>query len=164
MASIPQFYSDCTWATDNLSQFSSPTMAAGVSSGGAGHGTIFGTGPIWSTGQESLVPLFDNGAIDHIVSSVSDNRMPSISGLLGTSSTNLVASPALPDYKMDSCGMAGVSNFGSGYQQTMCDFGDECCGFLEDLKPVYPAVGENWVSTYIKNYVSRVKELLLYLY
>lgn len=139
-------------------------MAAGVSSGGAGHGTIFGTGPIWSTGQESLVPLFDNGAIDHIVSSVSDNRMPSISGLLGTSSTNLVASPALPDYKMDSCGMAGVSNFGSGYQQTMCDFGDECCGFLEDLKPVYPAVGENWVSTYIKNYVSRVKELLLYLY
>ncbi|XP_075646755.1 uncharacterized protein LOC142617686 [Castanea sativa] len=145
MASIPQFYSDCTWATDNLSQFSTPTMAAGVSSGGAGHGTIFGTGPIWSTGQESLVPLFDNnGAIDHIVSSVSDNRMPSIPGLLGTSSTNLAAAPALPDYKMESCGMAGVGNFGSGYQQTMYDFGDECCGFLEDLKPVYPAVGENW--------------------
>ncbi|GMY33365.1 zinc finger protein CONSTANS-LIKE 4 [Fagus crenata] len=144
MASIPQFYSDYTWPTDNnnLYEFSTPTLAAGVS--GADHGAVFGTsGPIWC--QESLMPLFDNGAIDQIVSSESDMtssvRMSSFPGLLGTSE---LAVPALSDYKMDLCGMAGVDNFGAGFQPTMCEFGEECCGFLEDFKPVYPAAGENW--------------------
>lgn len=108
-------------------------------------GSVYG-GPLW--GQESLVPLFDNGLLDQIVSPQSDITssvsMPPIPAQLGTSD---LAMPTLLDCKMGSWGVgAGDENFDCGYAQqaNMCEFGDECCGFLDDYNPVYPAAGENW--------------------
>ncbi|KAL6314873.1 hypothetical protein AAG906_029089 [Vitis piasezkii] len=37
------------------------------------------------------------------------------------------------------------SELWGGYQQDVCEFGDECGGFVPDFRPVYPATaGDNW--------------------
>lgn len=142
MASInPQFYSDCTFPS-HLSEFSTvPTV-----------GVAFG-GPMWS--QESLVPLFDNALLDHVVVSPQSDMTSSYPGAGGKLETSDLAVPSLSDhYKVDLCGMmpAGVDNFGAALQPNTCHFREEyCCGFLDEFKPLYPAAGDNnsWVYLYI---------------
>jgi hypothetical protein len=142
MASVnPQFYSDCTFPS-HLSEFSTvPTV-----------GGVFG-GPMWS--QESLVPLFDNALLDHVVVSPQSDMTSSYpGGKLETSSDFAVPSLSSADYyKADLCGMtpAGVDHLGAAIQPNMCHFREEyCCGFLDDFKPLIPAAGDNsWVYIYI---------------
>lgn len=137
----PQFYSDCTFPS-HLSEFSTvPTV-----------GVAFG-GPMWS--QESLVPLFDNALLDHVVVSPQSDMTSSYPGAGGKLETSDLAVPSLSDhYKVDLCGMmpAGVDIFGAALQPSTCHFREEyCCGFLDEFKPLYPAAGDNnsWVYLYI---------------
>jgi len=137
MASIPQFYPNYTFTTHDLSEFPTPLISGNAS---VMENTMWG-------GQDSLIPVLDinNGALDHIVSLDCDtmacaNWMPSFSDQVGGLS-NL----AISDCKMGFYG--GFQNFNGRYQPHIGEFGEECCGFVEDVKPpAYPnAARENWV-------------------
>ncbi|KAF5477334.1 hypothetical protein F2P56_003984 [Juglans regia] len=147
MASIPQFYSDCTFPSD-LSDFSTTApFLAGVS--GTTTDTIY-CGPMWSSQESIINPVFDQkGFPDDVLSQSnisSSDVMSSFPGQLDQ--TSELAIPTLFDSKMDLCGhLVGIDqNFGVGYQlpDVMCSFGDECCGFSDDYGlSVYPAAREN---------------------
>lgn len=107
---------------------------------------------MWGGGQDSLsIPVLDmnNGALDHIVSLDCDtmacaaNWMPSFSEQLGG-----LSDLAISDCKIGFYG-GGFQSFNNSrsYQPHVGEFGDECCGFVEDVKPpAYPnAARENWV-------------------
>ena len=156
MASVnPQFYSDCTFPS-HLSEFSTvPTV-----------GGVFG-GPMWS--QESLVPLFDNALLDHVVVWPQSDMTSSYPGG-GKLETSDFAVPSLSSadyYKADLCGMtpAGVDHFGAALQPNMCHFREEyCCGFLDDYKTLIPAAGDNsWVYIY-KNTSNPSLYVCIYIY
>ncbi|KAG6687242.1 hypothetical protein I3842_11G060700 [Carya illinoinensis] len=141
MASIPQFYSDCTFPSD-LSDFTTPFLA-GVS----GTEAIY-CGPMWSSEESIINPVFEKGFPDDVLSQSnisSSDGMSSFPGQLDQ--TSEMAIPTLFDSKMDLCGhMVGIDqNFGVGYQlpDVVCTFGDESCGFSDDYGlSVYPAARE----------------------
>lgn len=57
--------------------------------------------------------------------------------------------PTLAEYNgMAMCGTNEIQNYGARFQlpSAACEFGDDCCAFMHDLKPMHPATGENWVT------------------
>ena len=146
MASIPQFYPNYTFTTHDLSEYPVPLL------NGGGNASVMDSTTMWGGGQDSLsIPVLDmnNGALDHIVSLDCDtmacaaNWMPSFSEQLGG-----LSDLAISDCKIGFYG-GGFQSFNNSrsYQPHVGEFGDECCGFVEDLKPPpYPnAARENWV-------------------
>lgn len=113
--------------------------------------------------QDSLMPVFDNGGFDDQIVSLDCDTMLSSSSAAGWININPnfgdqhdFAVPALlSDCKMGFYGggnaiNGGFQNFNSRYNQPHIahEFGDECCAFVEDVKPpsAYPnAARENWV-------------------
>ncbi|KAG4947596.1 Zinc finger protein CONSTANS-LIKE 3 [Glycine soja] len=145
MASIPQFYPNYTFTTHDLSEYPVPLL------NGGGNASVMDSTTMWGGGQDSLsIPVLDmnNGALDHIVSLDCDtmacaaNWMPSFSEQLGG-----LSDLAISDCKIGFYG-GGFQSFNNSrsYQPHVGEFGDECCGFVEDLKPPpYPnAARENW--------------------
>lgn len=158
MASIPHLYPNYTFTTHDLSEFPTPHITSNAS-------LIENT--IWAA-QDTFIPVLDinNGALDHIVSLDSDtmpcaNWMPSFSDQVGG-----LSDLAISDCKMGFYG--GFQNFNARYQPHIGDFGEECCAFLEDVKPPpYPnAARENWVyfCSSISPIVSFVKSLSLIIF
>ncbi|KAG2372323.1 uncharacterized protein HKW66_Vig0208080 [Vigna angularis] len=136
MASIPHLYPNYTFTTHDLSDFPTPHITANAS---------LMENSMWAA-QDSFIPVLDinNGALDHIVSLDCDtmacaNWMPSFSDQVGG-----LSDLAISDCKMGFYG--GFQNFNARYQPHIGDFGEECCAFLEDVKPPpYPnAARENW--------------------
>ncbi|KAK9275848.1 hypothetical protein L1049_023121 [Liquidambar formosana] len=138
MASIPQFFSDYTFPSD-FCEFTAPVVAGG-NDGCA----------MWG-GEESFLPFFDDGTLNVVPSEsdvMSSVSMTSYSEQSQVSSTDM-AVPTLPDFNntVGLCGIAGVQNFVGGYQlpSQVCEFGEDCGGFVSDLQQFYPAAaGDNW--------------------
>ncbi|KAG5015915.1 hypothetical protein JHK85_022051 [Glycine max] len=151
MASIPQFYQNYTFTTHDLSDYPTPLLNGGGGSNDIVNASVMDTTTVWGGGQDSLIniPVLDmnNGALDHIVSLDCDtmacaaNWMPSFSEQLGGFSDL-----AISDCKMGFYGGFQSFNNNRSYQPHVGEFGDECCGFVEDVKPpAYPnAARENW--------------------
>ncbi|KAI4323188.1 hypothetical protein L6164_022815 [Bauhinia variegata] len=144
MASIPQFYSNYTFPTD-FTEFNTSGIAA------ANDNVSIIENTMWNH-DHNFIPVLDSGALDHIASldcdTVSSAWLPTFSEHLGSVSTDL-AVPANSDCKLSFFGggaVAGFQNFSTGYQPHIGEFGDECCGFVEDVKaPPYPnSARENW--------------------
>ncbi|KAK7271309.1 hypothetical protein RJT34_27092 [Clitoria ternatea] len=140
MASIPQFYSNYTFTSHDLSEFPiTPLLLNGTNNtSSVMDNTMWGA-------QDGLVPVLDinNGALDHIVSLDCDtiscaNWMPNFSDQLGA-----ISDLAISDCKMGFYG--GFQNFNTTrYQPRVAEFGEEC--FVEDIKPLaYPSTArDNW--------------------
>ncbi|KAK7401646.1 hypothetical protein VNO78_13284 [Psophocarpus tetragonolobus] len=137
MASIPQLYPNYTFTAHDLSEFPTPLLN--------GNNSVM-ENTMWGA-QDSLIPVLDmnNGALDHIVSLDCDtmacaNWIPSFSEQLGG-----LSDLAISDCKMGFYG-GFHQNFNSRFQPHIGEFGEECCGFVEDIKP--PAYAntarENW--------------------
>ena len=147
MASIPQLYSNYTFTATDLADF---PLAHALN--GNINTSVMDNIAMWG-GQDSFInnPVLDNGALDHVVSLDCDtmnsaNWIPSFAEQVRGVSD--LAVPTLSDCKMGLYGgITGFQNFSSRYQQRIGDFGEECCGFVEDVKPpAYAnAARENWV-------------------
>lgn len=169
-ATSHQFYSNYTFpSTDHhhLAEYF-PTPAGFASfNGNNGYGTsvinMDNNNTMWGS-QDSLIPnmLIDNGALDHVVPLLDCDTissaawMPTFSDQLGGGVNSDLAIPAnISDCKMGFYGgggggiSTGFQNFSSrSYQPPhIGEFGEECCGFVEDIKPpAYPNTAtENWV-------------------
>ncbi|KAJ0042887.1 hypothetical protein Pint_17731 [Pistacia integerrima] len=155
MASIPHFFPDYSFSS-GFSQFSYPVIAAdhqnygdhaSASSGTISSGAISSCaassgGAIW--GDDQTFPI----SFDNVLPPESDVASPAPTMLFpheqfGLQDTSAV--PTLPDYNMSVCGISGIQNFGTRIQlPDVCEFGDECCGYMQDFKPPYPTAAENW--------------------
>ncbi|KAJ9672962.1 hypothetical protein PVL29_026291 [Vitis rotundifolia] len=122
-SNLPQFYTDCANFPPDFSEFSAPVA-----------GAMWGDEGGFSLLDYQVPPEVDVGV------AVSGLVLPERGGVSD------MAVPALPEFNMGGlCGIAGVQSFGGGYQQDVCEFGDECGGFVPDFRPVYPATaGDNW--------------------
>lgn len=173
MASIPQFYSDCSFSSTDFSQFSYAVAAAeaavgennncgdgAVSSGtissscGGGAAAVSSCAistscdALWTT-EENFPVCFDN-VLPPESDVVSPAPMVSYPDQLGIYDSVVPTLP--PEYNnIGLCGIPGVQNFGSRFQfrpTDVCEFGDDCYGFMHELKPIYPAATENWVHIF----------------
>ncbi|KAL2329606.1 hypothetical protein Fmac_017187 [Flemingia macrophylla] len=137
MASIPQIYPNYMFSTahHDLHGFHAAPLNSNAS---------VMDNNMWGS-HDSLIPVLDmnNGALD-IVSldcdaMASANWLPSFSEQLGG-----LSELAISDCKMGFYG--DFQNFNSRYQPHVGEFEEECCGFVEDIKP--PAYAntarENW--------------------
>ncbi|KAM7250156.1 hypothetical protein ACFE04_022039 [Oxalis oulophora] len=147
MASIPQLYTDYSFA-QNYPQFSSTLETYNINLPVTG-------GTIWCGGSsEDKYPLFfDHPGIDIYTPDVTSPVpvMTTLPEQLGVS--DLMVPTLLSE---NTLGLSGVHNNnmhrfnivgGIQFHQDMSDqFGDECCGFLQDIKPAYsnPTSIENW--------------------
>lgn len=100
--------------------------------------------------QDSLIPVLDNGEVDQQIvpssldcDAMSSVWMPNFSEQLGGISD--MAMPAISGFYGGN--ITGYQNFNSRFQPKIADFGEECCGFVEEVKPnAYPnAARESWV-------------------
>ncbi|XP_015882216.4 uncharacterized protein LOC107418062 [Ziziphus jujuba] len=149
MGSIPHhFYSDYPF---ELSGFSGLASAAG--------GPVVpetnsnGGGAMWGD-QDSLIPMIDNGVLDDLSPESSDMAAAVPSSMMAVSSfpeqlgvlDGVVPASFSDHYSMSGLhGISGMQNFGVGYQQDACEFGEECCGlFMPEYKPVGLVARENW--------------------
>lgn len=153
-----QFYSNYTFTNDHISEF--PTSGLASFNGNNGYGTSvinMDNNTMWGSQDHSFSPnVLDNGALDHVVPLLDCDTMssaawmPTICDQLGGVSD--LAIPAnISDCKMGfyGGGITGFQNFSSrSYQPPQIgEFGEECCGFVEDIKPpAYPntTATENW--------------------
>lgn len=164
MASIPQFFTDQSFYSD-FSQFPYPVIAgdsqnygdhpsasSGTISSGAISASSGGGGAIW--GDDQTFPI----SFDNVLPPESDVvSPPTMTMSFPCEHFGFVESlppvPTLPDYNSTAvCGVSGIQNFGARLQHPdVCEFGDECCGYMQDFKPPYPAAAaaaaaaENWV-------------------
>ncbi|XP_061354893.1 uncharacterized protein LOC133299451 [Gastrolobium bilobum] len=146
MASIPNFYPNYTFTSHDIAGFPTPGFASFN-----GYTSVMDNNNMLGT-QDSFIPVLDNnGALDHVVSldcdTIPSSWMPTFSEQIGGISDFSV--PAISaDCKMDlyGGGITGFQNFSSRYQPHVGEFVEECCGFVEDIKPpCYPnAARENW--------------------
>ncbi|KAI4333328.1 hypothetical protein L6164_018156 [Bauhinia variegata] len=144
MASIPQFYSSYTFPAD-FTEFPTSGIAAA-------NGNISFLENTMRNQDHNFIPMLDNGALDHIASldcdTMSSAWLPTFSEHLGNFSD--LAVPAISDCKMGLFGgggaIAGFQNFSTGYLPRIGEFGEECCGLMEDVKapPYTNTARENW--------------------
>lgn len=161
MASIPLFYSDDSFSSAELSQFPYPISAAMAA---AGESTNYGecpgnsvsscggsvssgnNGPIWGTEENFPIVSFDNILAPESDVVSSSPLIPFTAEQLGIYDSMV---PTLAEYNgMAMCGTNEIQNYGARFQlpSAACEFGDDCCAFMHDLKPMHPATGENWVT------------------
>ncbi|KAL1299996.1 hypothetical protein HN51_044635 [Arachis hypogaea] len=156
-SSIPhhQFYSNYTFTTD-LVDF--PYHAPNNNNNNASS-IIMDNFAIWGSGQDCFFInnhnnitnslIIDNEALDCDTMNSSSWAVPSFAEQLGGGGVSSdMAVPAISDCKMGFYGgaTAGFQDFSSGYRPGLGNFGEECCGFKEDIKqPTYSnATRENW--------------------
>lgn len=144
MASIPHFYSNYTFTSDLASY---PTQGLASLNGNIMENN---NNIMWGC-QDSLLPVFDNGALDQICDTMSSSVwMPNFSEQL-----DFAVPATISDCKMGYYGgavaIAGLQNFNNRYLQPHVGdhFGDE---FVDDVKPT-PAYNpnvsrDNWVSLF----------------
>lgn len=130
-SNLPQLYSDCANFPVDFSEFPAPVPP----------GAMWGDECGYSLLDYQIPPEVDDGlAVPGLV-------------LPERGEGSDMAVPALPEFNMGPgglCAIAGVQSFGGGYQQDMCEFGDECGGFMPDFRQVFPAAaGDNWVSLWL---------------
>lgn len=161
MASFPQFYSDDSFSSAELSQFPYPISAAAAAAGestnygdcctgssvSSGGGTVSSgnNGLIWGTEENFPVVSFDNVLAPESDVVSSSPLIPFTAEQLGIYDSMV---PTLAEYNnMAMRGTNEIQNYGARFQlpSDACGFGDDCCAFMHDLKPMRPATGENWV-------------------
>ncbi|GAV64120.1 CCT domain-containing protein [Cephalotus follicularis] len=146
MSSIPQFYSDYPFSSD-YSHFSSSTIAEEKCNTSISSGTV-SSGAIW--GEDKYPTFYDDVGTNIFPQEYCDITSPfpatSFPERLGISNMT-VPTLLCPDNNISLCGgIAENYNFGGGFQlQDMCDYGEDCSGFVQDVKKVYPTeFGANW--------------------
>ncbi|XP_054814377.1 uncharacterized protein LOC129314923 [Prosopis cineraria] len=153
MASIPQFYYSNQTLPCDYSDFTTMNPLNGVNSSVMEENTMWGD----HHHRYGLVPLLDNtfgSALDHddhTVSSImhfSDPWLPALPEHRSSMSPSDLAVPEVSDLQTHHDGFYGINSnnnegfhqsFSSGllYQQPYIgDFGDECRGSVEDVKPL----------------------------
>lgn len=146
MASFPQFYSNYSIFPSDFTEFS--TQANIMNN----YSVI--ENRMCSTHQDSssIIPMPD----DHVVSldyycdtTVSSCGVPIPSNFSEQpwSVPEFVMPPAIPSSKCKVGLYGGINGVGGNFQNMNGGFGEECCGFVEDIKPPpYPNIAkENWV-------------------
>lgn len=156
-SSIPHFYSDYQFSSDEFSEITSvmaqENYGVTFSSGSTILPTINPGGAMLCNNNIAANPLlFDNNCGIDVFSAESDAPSPvptsSFSDGFGVSDMTIPAATLL-DYKIGYGGIAKFQNYGGGYHvPDVCEYGDDCCDFVPNFKPVSvcPATGENWVS------------------
>ncbi|KAJ6774812.1 ZINC FINGER PROTEIN CONSTANS-LIKE 10 [Salix purpurea] len=166
MASIPHFYSDYPFSSDEFSEFSSVmaqdhryARTGSFSSTIVSNGAISGSsgGAMLGDHQDHNFPTFydhKHGYALNLCEGESEIMSPS-PGMNSLPDQRFgiadMVVPTLMDYKMGSnCGIAKFQNFGGGYQLSdVCEYGEDCCGILPKFTPVMcPAAEENWRLEY----------------
>ncbi|CAK7355467.1 unnamed protein product [Dovyalis caffra] len=129
--------------------FSSTNVSSGAISSPSG-------GAMLGDHQDHSFPTFydhnKGGALD-IFQGESEimSRIPATNSLPERFGISDMVVPTLMDYKLGSNGgIAKIQNFGGGFQfSDVCDYGEDCCGFLPNFTPVIcPAAEENWRLEY----------------
>ncbi|KAJ9164461.1 hypothetical protein P3X46_024036 [Hevea brasiliensis] len=155
MASVPHFYSNYQFSPEEFSDISSVIaqenyggIFASTSTARVSCGAISTTAGATLGHEQNLPFLYDNnGGLEgfpvesDILSRVSMTTTP-FPERLGVSE---MVVPSLTDYKMGFSGIAKIHNFGGGFQYSdTCEYGEDCCGLVQNFKSVYPDFGENW--------------------
>lgn len=169
MASVPHFYFDYQFSPEGFSNITSA-----IAQDGAFLSTSTPTiscGAISTTASAMLGPeqnqpyhgglecLYDNnGGVEcfpveyDILSRVPMTTTTPFTEQLGVSELDV---PSFMDYKMGFSGLAKIQNSGGRflYSDTY-EYGEDCCGFLQNGKSVSPESGENWVcfSSFFQSY------------
>ncbi|MED6182506.1 hypothetical protein PIB30_028999 [Stylosanthes scabra] len=155
----PQFYSNYNTFITDLADF--PNYHAPNNNDNNVSSIIMDNFAIWGSGQDCFfinnnsnnnALIIDNETLDCDTMNNSGSWVvPSFAEQLGGGGRGVssdMAVPAISDSKMGFYGgaTAGFQDFSSGYRPRLGDFGEECCGFAEDIKPpTYPnATRENW--------------------
>ncbi|KAJ6353464.1 hypothetical protein OIU76_002478 [Salix suchowensis] len=166
MASIPHFYSDYPFSSDEFSEFSSVmaqdhryARTGSFSSTIVSNGAISGSsgGAMLGDHQDHNFPTFydhKHGYALNLCEGESEIMSPS-PGMNSLPDQRFgiadMVVPTLMDYKMGSnCGIAKFQNFGGGFQLSdVCEYGEDCFGILPKFTPVMcTAAEENWRLEY----------------
>ncbi|MED6160258.1 hypothetical protein PIB30_049871 [Stylosanthes scabra] len=156
----PQFFSNYNTFVTDLADF--PNYHAPNNNDNNVSSIIMDNFAIWGSSQDCFfvnnnnsgssnnAVVIDNETLDCDAMNNSGSWVvPSFGEQLGVGGVSSdMAVPAISDCKMGfySGATAGFQDFSSGYRPRLGDFGEECCGFAEDIKPpTYPnAARENW--------------------
>ncbi|XP_050224610.1 zinc finger protein CONSTANS-LIKE 15 [Mercurialis annua] len=160
MASIPHFYSDYQFSSDEFSEITSVIANQenyGTINGGATTNGAISSGAMMCHQQISLPLLYDDGNINGgggggcVDQSFHTAESDILSGVPATTTSSFagvsdMSVPSLLEYKMGfSGGIGKIQNFGGGFQfSDACEYGEDCCGFVQNYKSVCPETGDNW--------------------
>ncbi|EEF48797.1 conserved hypothetical protein [Ricinus communis] len=159
MASIdPHFYSGYQFSPDEFSEITSVIAHQenyGTATTFVATNSTAAAGAMLSHEQINLPLFYDNngGLVEGFPTTESDtlSRVPatttsSFGEQLGVSDMSV---PSLMDYKMGLGSIAKIQNFGGGFQfSDACEYGEDCCGFVQNFKSVCPETGEDWGIQY----------------